>query len=66
MVDDAKTQLSKPQSSATRQLPRVLGFRDLLLLIIGTVIGSGIFLVPGAVLRPLGNSVVLGMSVQFP
>jgi basic amino acid/polyamine antiporter, APA family len=31
-------------------LPRTLGLRDLTLLVIGTVIGSGIFLVPGAVL----------------
>ena len=45
------------------QLSRVLGFRDLVLLTIGSVIGSGIFLVPGAVLRPLGHSVFLGMSV---
>ena len=45
------------------QLSRVLGFRDLAFLIIGTVIGSGIFLVPGAVLRPVGNSVPLAMLV---
>src|SRR5207249_8080507 len=32
-------------------LPRTLGLRDLILLTIGSVIGSGIFLVPGAVLR---------------
>src|SRR4051812_596170 len=50
-------------SSPKNCLARVLGFRDIVLLIIGTVIGSGIFLVPGAVLRPLGNSVVLAMSV---
>jgi APA family basic amino acid/polyamine antiporter len=37
--------------------------RDLVFLIIGTVIGSGIFLVPGSVLRPVGNSVVLAMIV---
>jgi basic amino acid/polyamine antiporter, APA family len=37
--------------------------RDLVLLIIGTVIGSGIFLVPGSVLRPVGNSVVVAMIV---
>ncbi len=36
---------------------------DMVLLIVGTVIGSGIFLVPGAVLRPLGNSVPLAMTV---
>jgi len=33
------------------------------LMIIGTVIGSGIFLVPGAVLRAVGNSVPLGLTV---
>jgi basic amino acid/polyamine antiporter, APA family len=54
------------QSAAARgQLARVLGFRDLVLLIIGTVIGSGIFLVPGAVLRPVGNSIPLAMAVWF-
>src|SRR5947208_9574302 len=42
---------------------RILGLRDLVLLVVGTVIGSGIFLVPGAILRPLGNSVGLAMTV---
>src|SRR5215813_10690225 len=32
------------------QLARVLGRRDLILLVIGSVIGSGIFLVPGGVM----------------
>ena len=32
-------------------LERTLGLRDLILLVIGTVIGSGIFIVPSAVLR---------------
>ncbi len=32
-------------------LQRVLGFRDLVFIVVGTVIGSGIFLVPGGVLR---------------
>ena len=45
------------------QLRRILGMWDLVLMIIGTVIGSGIFLVPGAVLRAVGNSVPLGLSV---
>jgi basic amino acid/polyamine antiporter, APA family len=39
-------------------LPRTLGLRDLTLLIIGTVIGSGIFLVPGAVLAQVHGSVL--------
>ncbi len=58
-----KTYLAKPRDSGLGQLSRVLGFRDLVLLIVGAVIGSGIFLVPGAVLRPVGNSVPLAMAV---
>lgn len=44
-------------------LQRTLGLKDLILLIIGTVIGSGIFIVPGAVLRQTSGSVILAMSV---
>ena len=39
------------------QLVKTLRLRDLILLIIGSVIGSGIFLVPGPVLRQVGRSV---------
>jgi APA family basic amino acid/polyamine antiporter len=39
-------------------LPRTLGLRDLTLLVIGTVIGSGIFLVPGAVLAQVHGYVL--------
>jgi APA family basic amino acid/polyamine antiporter len=42
-------------------LERTLGLRDLILLIIGTVIGSGIFIVPGAVLRQTNGSITLAM-----
>ena len=55
--------MAEQDNSRKGQLSRVLGFRDVVLLIIGTVIGSGIFLVPGAVMRPLGNSVLLGLCV---
>ena len=44
-------------------LVRTLNFRDLLLLLIGAVIGSGIFLVPGAVLGEVGGSVGLALIV---
>jgi APA family basic amino acid/polyamine antiporter len=44
-------------------LPRTLTFRDLVLLIIGTVIGSGIFLVPGPVLRDVQHRAGLGLAV---
>jgi basic amino acid/polyamine antiporter, APA family len=46
-------------------LQRTLGLRDLILLIIGTVIGSGIFIVPGAVLRQTNGSITLAMLVWF-
>lgn len=47
-----------PETSGLR---RVLRLHDLALLIVGTVIGSGIFLVPGLVLKAVGNSIPLAM-----
>jgi APA family basic amino acid/polyamine antiporter len=41
----------------TTNLHRVIGRRDVALLVIGSVIGSGIFLVPGVVLRQSGGAV---------
>jgi APA family basic amino acid/polyamine antiporter len=46
-------------------LARTLGLKDLILLTIGTVIGSGIFIVPGAVLRQTHGSIGLAMLVWF-
>src|SRR5712692_11104238 len=45
------------------KLARVLGLRDLVLLTVGSVIGSGIFLVPGEVLRQAGGQVGPAMLV---
>lgn len=45
------------------QLVRTLRLRDLLLLFVGSVIGSGIFLAPGIVLRQVQGSVGLSMLV---
>jgi APA family basic amino acid/polyamine antiporter len=45
------------------RLARVLGLRDLTLLTIGSVIGSGIFLVPGEVLRQAGGQIGPAMLV---
>jgi basic amino acid/polyamine antiporter, APA family len=39
----------------TEQLRRTLSFRDLIFIVVGTVIGSGIFLTPGAVVRSSGS-----------
>lgn len=62
---------SQPQTAAVlakvpesaNQLRRILGMWDLVLMIVGTVIGSGIFLVPGTVLRAVGNSVPVALIV---
>src|SRR5438132_384703 len=51
------------QKSPPTTLERTLGLRDLILLIIGTVIGSGIFIVPGAVLRQTNGSITVAMLV---
>src|SRR6266571_1184131 len=45
------------------QLVRILRFRDLLLLFVGSVIGSGIFLTPGLIFRQLGGSVGFSLLV---
>lgn len=50
------------QDPGKGQLCRALGFKDLFFLVVGTVIGSGIFLVPGVVLRSVGNSVPLAVA----
>jgi APA family basic amino acid/polyamine antiporter len=45
------------------ELVRTLKFRDLLLLFIGSVIGSGIFLTPGLIFRQLNGSVGFSLLV---
>ena len=59
------TTRSQPSNSstATGSLVRTLRLRDLVLLIIGSIIGSGIFLVPSAILREVDNSVGLAGGV---
>jgi APA family basic amino acid/polyamine antiporter len=44
------------------ELRRTLGFGDVVLLTLGTVIGSGIFLVPAVVLRQSGGSFSLALT----
>jgi basic amino acid/polyamine antiporter, APA family len=44
-------------------LPRTLNLRDMTLLTVGSVIGSGIFLVPGAVLRQVDGLILPAMLV---
>jgi len=47
----------------SRDLARTLDLKDLVLVVIGTVIGSGIWLVPGAVLRNTGGDPGLALIV---
>lgn len=47
----------------TTTLPRVLGLGDLIATVLGTVIGSGIFLTPGVILRDVGVHTDLAMGV---
>src|SRR4249920_1065482 len=48
---------------ATHKLARILRERDLLLLFVGSVIGSGIFLTPALILRRVGGSVGASLLV---
>ncbi len=49
--------------TASRELARVLTLRDLILIVVGTTIGSGIFTVPGAVLRQSGGDLGVALVV---
>jgi basic amino acid/polyamine antiporter, APA family len=49
--------------NAPNELRRSLGFTDLLLITIGAVIGSGIWLVPSVVLRQTGGQTSLALAV---
>jgi APA family basic amino acid/polyamine antiporter len=49
--------------SPSHKLPRTLRERDLLYIFVGSVIGSGIFLTPGLILRQLGGSVGYSLLV---
>src|SRR5919198_4902700 len=42
-------------TSVTASLRRTLSLSDLIFIVVGTVIGSGIFLTPGAVVRSTGS-----------
>ncbi|HLA11922.1 MAG TPA: amino acid permease [Pyrinomonadaceae bacterium] len=51
------------EDNSTSTLARTLNLRDLILLIVGTVIGSGIFVVPSLVLRQTLGGIAVAMLV---
>lgn len=66
MCEFAKSGASPTQPSSwhmTETLKRTLGSRDLTLLVIGNVIGSGIFLSPASVLKQSGESLSIAVAV---
>src|SRR5262245_50964746 len=48
-----------------KKLPRTLEFRDLIFIVIGSVIGSGIFLSPAEVLNQVNATIVPALLVWF-
>jgi len=61
----SNTAIPPAQSEASKlSLPRVLGLRDVIGILIGSVIGSGIFIVPAAVAGQVPSPVLM-MSVWF-
>src|SRR5260370_26551209 len=56
MAATLPTSTEAPPTNTRASLPRTLRERDLFLLFIGSVIGSGVFLTPGPVLCQLNGS----------
>src|SRR5215469_5132566 len=63
LIHTGSNQPDPTRQSSPQGLRRVLGMRDLVFMIVGTVIGSGIFLVPGPILRDVGHSVPEAFAV---
>ncbi len=53
--DSSRTGPAEPDAQASAQLPRVLGPFDAVAMVVGGIIGSGIFLKPGEVAQHLDN-----------
>jgi basic amino acid/polyamine antiporter, APA family len=54
--------VTSPKNAPTG-LARVLGLGDLIFIVLGAVIGSGIFIVPGTVLRQVGGRLDVSLAV---
>jgi APA family basic amino acid/polyamine antiporter len=54
--------ISAPRQSAPADLPRVLGASQATAIVVGTIIGSGIFLVPSEMMRDTGSSALVYLA----
>jgi basic amino acid/polyamine antiporter, APA family len=61
--EEIMASLSGNSESCAPGLPRVLTAKDIAFLTAGTAIGSGVFLVPGLVLRNAGTSITLALAL---
>src|SRR4051812_2048779 len=59
MTTAAPTGISRPAIPSTDQLPRRLGFWATTAVVVGTIIGSGIFRVPATVAAEVGSPVAI-------
>jgi basic amino acid/polyamine antiporter, APA family len=63
MTDSAQVTAAETATSGQRTLERTLGFGDVFFIVIGSVIGSGIFLVPGVVVRDTAGDYGIALAV---
>jgi APA family basic amino acid/polyamine antiporter len=63
MVDPRTLETRRMDQLAKNELSRSLNQRDLLFLFVGSVIGSGIFVTPGLILRQVGGSAGYSMLI---
>jgi APA family basic amino acid/polyamine antiporter len=54
--------LSAPTQQSTPDLPRVVGASQATAIVVGTIIGSGIFLVPTEMMRDVGSSALVYLA----
>jgi basic amino acid/polyamine antiporter, APA family len=54
--------LQAPNAASASGLPRVLGAGEAIAIVVGTVIGSGIFLIPSEMMRDAGSSSLVYMA----
>jgi basic amino acid/polyamine antiporter, APA family len=54
--------VAAPQRTEAAQLPRALGLRHAIAIVVGTIVGSGIFLVPKEMMQAVGSAKVVYLA----